>query len=131
MNLFNWSIPFLCEKVSEMLLQLTKPTKEAPVKTQKEEIKTGIPKSIFFFYPLESEILRNKVRSISRMIKLFKVLREQNEDILKLKGLCPDNKLPRGILLEGSSGIKDAIHQFGDMKKADMMNEKRPDVSKK
>ena len=65
------------------------------------------------------------------MIKLFKVLREQNEDILKLKGLCPDNKLPRGILLEGSSGIKDAIHQFGDMKKADMMNEKRPDVSKK
>jgi serine/threonine-protein phosphatase 2B catalytic subunit len=60
------------------------------------------------------------------MIKMFRVLREQNEDILKLKGLCPDNKLPRGVLLGGSTGIKDAICQFEAMKKADMMNEKRP-----
>ena len=65
------------------------------------------------------------------MIKLFKVLREQNENILKLKGLCPDNKLPKGILLEGSTGIKDALEEFGAMKKADMMNEKRPDLHKK
>jgi len=57
---------------------------------------------------------------------MFRVLREENENILKLKGLCPDNKLPRGVLLEGSSGIKDAIFHFETMKKADIMNEKRP-----
>ena len=62
------------------------------------------------------------------MMKLFKVLREQNEDILKLKGLCPDNKLPKGVLLEGSNAIKDAIQQFNDTQKADILNEKRPDI---
>ncbi len=75
---------------------------------------------------IEAEVLRNKVKSISRMMKLFKVLREENEDILKLKGLCPDNKLPKGVLLEGSTAIKDALEQFGDTKKADLPNEKRP-----
>ena len=61
------------------------------------------------------------------MIKLFKVLRQENEDILKLKGLCPDNKLPRGVLLQGASAIKDALQQFGDAKQMDQQNEKRPD----
>ncbi len=77
---------------------------------------------------IESEILRNKVRSISRMIKMFKVLRKENEDILKLKGLCPDNKLPKGVLFQGSSAIKDALQQFGDVRKMDIVNEKRPEA---
>ncbi len=62
------------------------------------------------------------------MIKLFKVLRQENEDILKLKGMCPDNKLPKGVLMEGHAAIKDAIQQFGDMKKMDQLNEKRPNA---
>jgi len=45
---------------------------------------------------------------------------------LKLKGFCPDNKLPRGVLTEGSSAIKDAIQQFESVKKIDRENEKRP-----
>ena len=63
------------------------------------------------------------------MIKLFKTLRKENEDILKLKGLCPDNKLPKGVLLEGSAAIKDAIGQFTNTKEMDMKNEKRPDAT--
>ena len=62
------------------------------------------------------------------MMKLFKVLREQNEDILKLKGLSPDNKLPKGVLLQGATAIKDAIQHFGEMKQIDLLNEKRPDA---
>lgn len=27
-----------------------------------------------------------------------KVLRQENENIMKLKGLCPDNKIPQGLL---------------------------------
>jgi len=123
MDLFSWSIPFLCEKVTEMLYHLSKRKKDTPTeKPVKEEGKVpiGVPK--------KAEILRNKVKSISRMMKLFKVLRQENEDILKLKGLCPDNKLPRGVLLEGSTAIKDALQQFGDTKKADIANEKYPDL---
>jgi serine/threonine-protein phosphatase 2B catalytic subunit len=60
------------------------------------------------------------------MIRIFKTLRQENEDILKLKGLCPDNKIPRGVLLQGASAIKDAIHQFANAKQMDLANEKRP-----
>lgn len=58
---------------------------------------------------------------------MFKTLRLENEDILKLKGLSPDSKIPKGVLLEGSSAIKDAIAQFADVKKLDEGNEKRPE----
>ena len=75
------------------------------------------------------EILRNKVKTISRMMKMFRTLRQDNEDILKLKGFCPDNKLPKGVLLEGSNAIKDAIEQFASAKNMDRKNEKRPDES--
>ena len=71
-------------------------------------------------------MLRNKVKSVSRMLKLFKTLRQENEDILKLKGLCPDNKIPRGVLLQGATAIKDALTQFTTAKKADMTNEAYP-----
>ena len=43
------------------------------------------------------------------MAMMNKVLREQSEEIMKLKGLCPDNKIPQGLLLEGSTAIKDGI----------------------
>lgn len=66
------------------------------------------------------------MRSISRVLRLLKILRIDNESILKLKGLCPDNKLPRGVLLEGSNAIKGAIEQFAKAKKMDILNEKRP-----
>ena len=58
---------------------------------------------------------------------MFKVLRQENEDILKLKGLCSDNKLPKGLLMQGSGAIKDALQQFSSAKEQDMQNEKRPE----
>jgi len=60
------------------------------------------------------------------MIKLFKTLRRENEYILQLKGLCSNNKLPKGILFEGSAAIKDALEQFKRAKELDVNNEKRP-----
>lgn len=50
MNLFAWSIPFLCEKVSEMLYHVTsnRQSHEPEVQNTQEEIKKAItaPKSI-------------------------------------------------------------------------------------
>ena len=39
------------------------------------------------------------------MVKLQKVLRENNEQIVQLKGMCPDNKIPKGLLMEGGDAI--------------------------
>ena len=51
-------------------------------------------------------MLRNKVKSVSKMLKMFRVLREENELIVQLRGFRPDEKLPRGILLKGRDAIK-------------------------
>ena len=42
---------------------------------------------------------------MGKMIKLNKVLREESENVVKLKGMCPDNKIPRGLLSEGGDSI--------------------------
>ena len=38
---------------------------------------------------------------------LYIIIREQNETIVKLKGLCPGNRIPHGLLSEGISALKD------------------------
>ena len=53
--------------------------------------------------------MRSKIKFVSKMMKMQKTLREQNEDILKLKGGSPDNRIPRVLLIEGSNAIKDAL----------------------
>lgn len=32
------------------------------------------------------------------MVKYNKTLREERDNLMKLKGLCPDNKIPQGLL---------------------------------
>lgn len=41
------------------------------------------------------------------MMKMFKTLREENESVVKLKGICADGKLPKGLLLEGKKALED------------------------
>ena len=43
---------------------------------------------------------------MSRMMKIFKTLREENESIVKLKGICSDGKVPMGLLLEGKRALE-------------------------
>jgi serine/threonine-protein phosphatase 2B catalytic subunit len=47
-----------------------------------------------------------KVKFITLMMKMYKTLREENELIMKLKGFCPGNKIPRGILMQGPEALK-------------------------
>lgn len=40
-------------------------------------------------------------------MRMHKTLRQENESIVQLKGACPDNRLPRGLLLKGKDAISD------------------------
>lgn len=52
--------------------------------------------------------------------------RQESENLLKLKNMSPDGKLPRGLLLEGKPAIKNALKQFTLARDLDKVNEKRP-----
>jgi hypothetical protein len=72
--------------------------------------------------PTKSKMsIKNKIQFVSKMLKMQKLLREENENILMIKAMN-NNKLPQGILLEG----KEALDAFTDAKKRDSENEMRP-----
>lgn len=66
------------------------------------------------------------------MMKMFKTLREENESVVQLKGICPDGKVPKGLLLEGKKAIEnelvDRSKVFSNAKKLDAMNEAMPNL---
>ena len=45
-------------------------------------------------------------------MKMFRTLREENELIMKLKGFCPGNKIPRGILMQGPEALKTGKYKY-------------------
>lgn len=71
--------------------------------------------------------MRKKVRTIARMARMFKTLRQENEAVIRLKGVCPGHRLPAGVLLAGKSGLSTEIDRFDNAKNVDLMNEKRPE----
>ena len=47
---------------------------------------------------IERKRIKNKLKFMGKMMKFNKVLREESENVVKLKGMCPDNKIPMGLL---------------------------------
>ena len=52
---------------------------------------------------MKGQSLKNKIKFVSKMLKMQNILREERENIIKIKNKN-NNKLPRGILLEGKAG---------------------------
>ena len=114
-NVFSWSIPFVSEKISEMLLQI--------IKKQDLDVKLTDNKTI---EENVTESLRMKVKMITVLMKMYKTLREERELIMKLKGFCLGNKIPRGILIQGPEALKSALERYKKTKKMDECNEMMP-----
>lgn len=75
------------------------------------------------------ERMRQKVRTIARMARMFKTLRQENETVLKLKGVCPGHRLAPGLLLAGKERLTSELEMFDHASNVDNVNEKRPEVS--
>ena len=53
--------------------------------------------------------MKGKIKTIGRVAKMFATLKEESENLLKIKNMAPDGKIPRGLLLEGRPAIRDAL----------------------
>jgi len=78
MDVFTWSIPYVCSKIIEMMISICKKgVADELEEPKKESVPLDMPKSIFFDISTnikESEILRNKVKAMSRMMKMYRIL---------------------------------------------------------
>uniref|UniRef100_A0A7S3P207 Uncharacterized protein n=1 Tax=Euplotes crassus TaxID=5936 RepID=A0A7S3P207_EUPCR len=126
-DVFSWSLPFLADKVITMLKSL---------------LEHGITDEDMVDEDLESEavskvletaerskkvgVIKMKVKSVARMHKIFRTLKDENDLLLQIKGMAPDGKIPKGLLLEGRPAIRDTFKEFAQAKKLDEVNERYP-----
>ncbi|TPX62007.1 hypothetical protein SpCBS45565_g07113 [Spizellomyces sp. 'palustris'] len=123
MDVFSWSLPFVGEKITDMLLSIL----NICSKEELEEGKVQVPEAD---EPTEQEarrqVIKNKIRAVGRMSRTFQVLRQESESIMELKNVMGTETLPPGTLALGAEGIKKAISTFDEARSADIDNERLP-----
>lgn len=160
MDVFTWSMPFVIEKVTEMLFYIIQP--DASSKDDQQEELPDLPTNVATQYrkslsaeknkaiELASKLsalsensegtskkeeeqtrerLRNKVRTIAKMARMFKSKRQEHETVIRLKGACPDSKINASLLVAGKDRRATLEDTFGIAVGVDKQNEMRPEAA--
>ncbi len=133
MDVFTWSLPFVGEKITDMLIAILSTCSEEELKEDTPMTASPGPGSPPLTGPLANpdsieykrRALKNKILAIGRMSRVFQVLREESEKVTELKTVS-GGRLPAGTLMLGAEGIKNAISSFEDARKVDLQNERLP-----
>ena len=135
MDVFTWSLPFVGEKITDMLIAILSISSEeelredttspsgptSPPITPAGGPGSNDPESIEY----KRRAIKNKILAIGRLSRVFQVLREESEKVTELKTVS-GGRLPAGTLMLGAEGIKQAISSFEDARKVDLQNERLP-----
>ena len=124
MDVFSWSVPFLSEKVTNMLYNLIK--KGGGDEDDDMDIEQILKNATMDEKKKRQLVMKGKINSVARINRMYSTLREESEMLLQIKNISPDGKLPRGILLQGKPAIKNVLKQFQTAMELDKVNEKRP-----
>lgn len=130
MDVFTWSLPFVGEKITDMLIAILNTCSKEELEEDPPSI-SSTPSSppASSVDPETSEArrraIKNKILAIGRLSRVFQVLREESERVTELK-TASGGRLPAGTLMLGAEGIKQAIHNFEDARKVDLQNERLP-----
>jgi len=118
---FQWSLPFVAEKVTDMLANVLdyEAQQGGGAEMMEDEGDDGV-------VARRGGLLKKKVLGVSKLLKMYKILREEQEAILQLKQLIPSQKLPFGLVSKGADAIQTMLTGFDTAKEADSVNEKRP-----
>jgi serine/threonine-protein phosphatase 2B catalytic subunit len=135
MNVFTWSLPFVGEKISDVLLKILNICTEEELAEYDEDIDALIERSQQEQL-IRKEQIRTKIRVIGKVAKTYQSLREINENVVTLRGLTPsasltelDNEISNetevaaSILREKPASTKE---RFSTAKILDQVNERMP-----
>ncbi|KAI0938369.1 3',5'-cyclic-nucleotide phosphodiesterase (PDEase) (3':5'-CNP) [Taiwanofungus camphoratus] len=127
MDAFTWSLPFVGEKITDMLLaMLNCCTKEELEESSEDEETLVSPTTPSEDSHERRKVIKNKILAVGRIARVFALLREESEKVSELKSISGSGRLPYGALALGTEGIKDAITGFEDARKSDIENERLP-----
>jgi len=127
MDVFTWSLPFVGEKITDMLVAVLNTCTKEELEESDDESTLVSQTSVVSHDSVERrKIIKNKIMAVGRMARVFALLREESEKVSELKSVSGSNKLPYGTLASGSEGIREAITGFDDARKSDIENERLP-----
>ncbi|KAJ2877808.1 3',5'-cyclic-nucleotide phosphodiesterase (PDEase) (3':5'-CNP) [Coemansia aciculifera] len=146
MDVFTWSLPFVGEKMTDMLLAIldicTKDELEEASSSSGSSEATLVsamhPPSIavsngdtqLLDLDQRRETIRTKILAVGKISRIFHVLRSEAETVNELKGLLGTQRLPVGQLSAGGRGLRMAVLSFEEAKRYDRDNEKLPPIRK-
>lgn len=131
------------EKVSDMLVYLTNkhikdPVKDAEIdkvdvkeilqeqsEAQKKDMDVKEEKAV------KMKRIRAKIMVAARMNRILKTIKNNQEEILAIKALAPDGKVPMGILTGGSAAVHNEWQKFHSARISDYKNEGFPKNSRR
>ena len=135
MDVFTWSLPFVGEKITDMLIAILSTCSEEELKEETPSSASPGPSSPPLITSTPSQdpdsiefkrrAIKNKILAIGRLSRVFQVLREESEKVTELKTVS-GGRLPAGTLMLGAEGLKNAINTFEDARKVDIQNERLP-----
>ena len=135
MNVFNWSLPFVGEKISDVLLKILNICSDEELAEYDEHIDSLIERNQAEQHRRDQ--IRTKIRAIGKVAKTYQSLREMNENVVTLRGLTPSTSLTEldkdnisnetevaaAILREKTASTKE---RFSKAKILDQVNERMP-----
>ncbi|ODV84328.1 hypothetical protein CANARDRAFT_8682 [[Candida] arabinofermentans NRRL YB-2248] len=146
-DVFEWSIPFVSEKVVDILLSVLnictddELVEKTPLARDVVKSLEDVPEAITVSQMDQNIVtttsgqkltpgevrasLRKKLLSIGRMSRMFTILREEAEKVEHLRSAA-GGILPKGILVDGREELHNRLKSFSEARQADLMNEGLP-----
>lgn len=123
MDAFTWSLPFVGEKITDMLLSLLNICTKEELEEEDQSLgETETPEE----HAERKRVIKSKILAVGRVSRVFALLREESERVSELKSVAGMKELPTDTLANGAEGIKDMITNFEDARKSDIENERLP-----
>ena len=131
LDLFSWSLPFLADKIGDMMDHLLK--KSTSVKVKEDDLAVVRRASDVDFSVIKQKLLdekadeherkiqrlKAKVMTVARFNRMLKNRKENSEILGKAKMISADGKLPLKLLTMASKDIKNDVQLFLEVRKID------------